>query len=216
MIIGTHTIQAWRDGSGVGPLPMAFPNDETARAMFAALLTNDSEYDHARLYERRGSYSTLLETGHRAGTVAAGLVAGTINGAMIPVVDQCYADMMTANAATPYSHEEYDRCESVLRAALVMLTNGDQPYANALREALSDSGEEINYYLTKWTRNVLCVDAGEMSREEYKATLRWAVECEEEGERWTDAFETREEAVAHGESLVANTTVVDRHATNAS
>jgi hypothetical protein len=218
MTIGTHTIRAWRDGSSVEPLKMAFPNEETARAMYAALLTNDSEYDHATLCERRGTsgYVTLLETGHRAGTVAAGLSAGTINQAMIPVVDQCFANVMAANAAEPYSHEEYDRCDRVLCAALVMLTNGDAPYANALRYWLTDSGEAISYYLTKWTRNVSCLEAGEMSQEEYDATLRWAVVCQEGDSTWTEAFETREEAVARGESLAAYTSVVDRHAANAS
>jgi hypothetical protein len=211
-----YKIIAWRDGSDTR-LPMAFPSEPAARAMFTHILRADSDYDHAKLCEvAAGGYTTVIEIGHRVGTVAAGLVADTINRAMIAVVDQCYTDMMTANGTEPYSHEEYDRCDQVLTAALVMLTNGDMPYARALRWAFTDSGENAHYYLTCENRNAFCYNAGQMTREEYEATLRWAVECEEHGETWTDAFETREQAQEHADSLVANTTVVDREAANAS
>lgn len=211
----THLVKAWRDSTGYGKaVPIACNGEASARAMFAHVLREDSEYDHAELCERfQGDYVRHLETGHRKGTVAARMVADTINRAMEPIVDQCYRDMMTANAAAPYSHEEYDRCDEMLKAALVLLTNGDMPYARALRDALSDSGEEIHYYLTKWDRNAMCYEVGEMSREDYEATLRWAVECEEHGETWVDAFPTREEAEQHAAHLVANTKVVDRQAT---
>ena len=209
----THVVHAWKD-SNTDRVPIACNTAADARNMFEIMLRAESEYDHATLSERRGTsdYFQLLETGHRAGTVAAGLSAGTVNTAMIAVVDQCYRNMMDANGADPYSHDEYDRCDQVLRAALALLTNGDMPYARSLHDALSDSGEEINYYLTEWSRDVLCVDSGEMSREDYEATLRWAVECEEGGSTWTEAFETREEADQRAAELVANTTVVDRHA----
>jgi hypothetical protein len=213
----THIVKVWKD-SNTNRIPIACNTEEYAREMFRHVLRADSEYDHAVLCERRGSsdYITVLETGHRAGTVAAGLVADTINRAMIPVVDQCYRNMMHANSADPYVHDEYDRCDEVLKAALVMLTNGDMPYARALRWAFTDSGEDAHHYLTYENRNAFCYNAGEMSREEYEATLRWAVECEEHGETWTDAFETREQAERHAADLVANTTVVDREAANAS
>lgn len=211
-----YKIMAWRDGSDTR-LPMAFPSEPAARAMFTHILRADSDYDHAKLCEVSTSgYTTVIEIGHRVSTVAAGLAAGTVNGAMIAVADQCYTDMMDANSADPYVHDEYDRCDQVLTAALVMLTNGDMPYARALRRAFTDSGGNADHYLTCENRNAFCYNAGEMTREEYEATLRWAVECEENGETWTDAFETRELAEGYAKELVANTTVVDREAANAS
>lgn len=211
-----YLVEAWTDVD-TKALPLACNAEDDARATLAHVLRASSEYDHAQLCERRGAseYFNVLEIGHRAGTVAAGLSAGAINRAMVAVVDQCYADVMAANGASPYVHEEYDRCDRVLCAALMLLTNGDKPYADALRYWLTDSGENINHYLTKWSRNSTCYDAGTMSREDYEATLRWAVKCEERGETWTEAFDTREEAETRAAELVANATVVDREAANA-
>jgi hypothetical protein len=72
-------------------------------------------------------------------------------------VDAAYAAMMDANAATPYVSAEYERCDRVLRAELILFTNGDQPWADTLRAALTDSGEEIMYYIdnSEWPRESL-------------------------------------------------------------
>ncbi len=145
-------------------------------------------------------------------TILQGMVAGTVNRALEPVVDHCYRSMMDANGATPYVPAEYDRWEEMLKAALVLLTNGDMPYARALRWAFLESGETIRWHLSRSNRHALCYDAGEMSTEDYEATLRWALECEEDGDTWTEAFTTREAAVEQGEFLVANTKVIDRAA----
>lgn len=141
--------------------------------------------------------------------------AGTVNHAFEPLVDHCYRSMMDANMTEPYVHAEYDRWDEMLKAALVLLTNGDMPYARALRWAFTNSGEDIAWHLAldHGDRNSMCYEAGEMPQEDYEATLRWAVECEEDGETWVDAFATREQAVQHADSLVANTKVVDRQAT---
>lgn len=144
-------------------------------------------------------------------TILQGMVEGTVNRALEPVVDHCYRSMMDANAE-PYVHAEYERWEEMLKAALVLLTNGDMPYARALRWAFLESGETIRWHLSRSNRHALCYDAGEMSTEDYEATLRWALECEEDGDTWTEAFTTREAAVAQAEFLVANTKVVDRAA----
>lgn len=212
----THKIMAWRDSVGRGgALPIASPDEATARAMFAHVLRADSEFDHAELCERAHPTSDVfyaVETGHRAGTVAARMVPDTINEAMRPIVDDCYRRMMDANSTEPYVHAEYERWDEMLKASLVLLTNGDMLHARALRWAFTDSGADIAWYL-KVDRNALCRDAGEMSDEDYEATLRWAVECEEGGDTWVDAFATREQAEEHAAALVANTTVVDRQAT---
>jgi|SRR5687768_2010483 len=68
------------------------------------------------------------------------------------LVDQAYQGTVDANLATPYNHSEYERCERVLKAALVVFANGDMDYANALRNLLLDSGEEIMYYVNTYSR----------------------------------------------------------------
>jgi hypothetical protein len=212
----THTVLAWRDTTGFKyAVPTGCNGEESARGMLAHVLRADSEYDHGALYEYQHGRDVLMEIGHRVGTVAAGVMAsaGTINTAMIPVVDQCYRNMMAANAANVPA--EYNRCEEMLKATLVLLTNGDMPYAHALRWAFTDSGESTGYYLSEFTRNDLCLEAGEMSQEEYETTLRFAVHCKEGGSEWVDAFATREAAESHAEMLKADTTIEDRHADNA-
>lgn len=71
------------------------------------------------------------------------------------VVDQAHDDLMKANSAYPYNTSEYDRCERVLTAALVVFANGDMSYANALRNLLLDSGEEIMWYVNTYSREFL-------------------------------------------------------------
>lgn len=71
------------------------------------------------------------------------------------VVDQAHDDLMKANMAEPYNHGEYERCERVLNAALVVFANGDADYANALRNCLLDSGEEVMSYVNRFDRSYL-------------------------------------------------------------
>ena len=213
----THIVKAWRDSTGYSEaVPMACPTEGDARAMFTYVLRADSGYDHAELCQATGSYVTVMETGHRVGTVAASMVPGTVSRAMEAVVDQCYRNMMDANATEPYVHADYDRWDKMLNAALVLLTNGDMPYAEALRWHFLDSGEDIRWYLERSDRNATCYDASTISQENYEAALRWAVECEENGETWVEAFPTRELAEERANGLIANTTVVDRQANDAS
>lgn len=68
------------------------------------------------------------------------------------MVDQAQVDLMSANSAYPYNTSEYGRCERILSAALVVFANGDADYANALRNCLLDSGEEITYYVNTFSR----------------------------------------------------------------
>lgn len=67
------------------------------------------------------------------------------------MVDSAYADMMQADASVPYNHDEYERCSQVLKAALLVFANGDTRYANALWNCLIDSGEEILWYVGRWS-----------------------------------------------------------------
>ena len=63
------------------------------------------------------------------------------------LVDQAHQAVYDANLVEPYNHEDYERCERVLRAALMVFANGDTAYANALRNLLLDSGEPVMYYV---------------------------------------------------------------------
>jgi hypothetical protein len=138
---------------------------------------------------------------------------GTINPAFQPVVNECYRRMMAANMAEPYVPEDYDMWDEMLKAALVLLVSADMPYARALRRGFLEGADHVDSLLSQWTRNVLCRDAGEMSQEEYDATLRFALECNEQGATWTEAYETRVEAesvaASYGDTVV--TKIVDRH-----
>jgi hypothetical protein len=75
-------------------------------------------------------------------------------------VDRAYQDMMDANGAQPYNHAEYERCDRVLVAACMVYANGDAPYATALRLAFSDSGSDMDWYTTHWTRDDLVAHFG--------------------------------------------------------
>lgn len=71
------------------------------------------------------------------------------------LVDTAQADVLKANMAQPYNHNEYERCSRVLDAALVVFANGDVDYANALRNHLLDSGEEVMYYVERFDRETI-------------------------------------------------------------
>jgi len=58
-----------------------------------------------------------------------------------------HAAMLRANSADPYVHAEYRRHESLLKAALMLWTDGDEPYAAALFDAYLDSDEELDWYV---------------------------------------------------------------------
>lgn len=70
-------------------------------------------------------------------------------------VDAAYRARMAANRTMPYVHADYVTADAALDAELLAFTNGDQAYAEALREALMDSGEDLAYYLSTWTRDEL-------------------------------------------------------------
>jgi hypothetical protein len=71
--------------------------------------------------------------------------------------DKAHSDMLKANAAQPYVHEEYARHERLLKAALMLWTDGDAPYAAALFDAYVDSNEELEWYVRRggWSRDDL-------------------------------------------------------------
>ncbi len=83
-----------------------------------------------------------------------------IDVAYLTIVDKHFQEMMAANAAEPYVHAEYERCDRMASAALVLLTKGDQEWANALRLAFTDSNEPIEYYIRNWSRDALVYDLG--------------------------------------------------------
>lgn len=60
--------------------------------------------------------------------------------------DKAHADMMAVNGGTPYVHAEYYRHERLLKAALMLWTDGDAPYAEALFDAYVDSNEDLEWY----------------------------------------------------------------------
>lgn len=76
----------------------------------------------------------------------------------LDVADGHFRNMMAANAAEPYVHDDYDRHDRLARAALVLLTKGDQAYADALRAAFTDSNESMDYYVRGWSRDALVYD----------------------------------------------------------
>ncbi len=72
-----------------------------------------------------------------------------IDRAFVVVVDEHLKNMMIANSKEPYVHAEYSRHLDMARAALVLLTKGDMPYARALERAFHDSGEDMDRYLSQ-------------------------------------------------------------------
>lgn len=70
------------------------------------------------------------------------------------MINKAWRAILSANAADPYDHEEYQRCTRVAKGLLIAFTGGDQEYAESLMNAFHDSNEQIEWYLG-WTRNEL-------------------------------------------------------------
>jgi hypothetical protein len=79
---------------------------------------------------------------------------------MMPLIDGAYQEMMAINSQHPYTHSEYERARRVFESAIMVFTNGDKPYAEALEMAFGDSGESMWHYTTGWTRQELVEWAG--------------------------------------------------------
>lgn len=75
------------------------------------------------------------------------------------VADEEFAQTLVANAAVPYDHEEYERHRKMACAALLLLTDGDEDYAEALEQAFHDSNEKMAWYLRDlgWSRDDMVV-----------------------------------------------------------
>lgn len=91
----------------------------------------------------------------------------TLRQTFINTANRSFQLMLKANATTPYVHEEYERFRRMGFAALVLFTEGDEPFAHALEEAFHDSNEKIEYYLERWSRDALCDQFGTDSSEEF-------------------------------------------------
>lgn len=61
------------------------------------------------------------------------------------MVDNAYQAMMDANAAEPYNHASYTRCEAMVEAACVLYCKGDQELAAGLVELVRNSGGQVDY-----------------------------------------------------------------------
>lgn len=85
-------------------------------------------------------------------------------------VDKAHGNMLEVNSEIPYVHAEYERHSRLLKAALVIYTNGDMHYAEALYMALIDSGESVEYYAKNgWDRDNLVARFGYGDRIEQQA-----------------------------------------------
>jgi hypothetical protein len=77
--------------------------------------------------------------------------------ALMPHIDAAHDAVLVANMnivrndASTFA--EYDRAERVLKGLLIAFTDGDVDYAESLRNMFADSGEDIEYYTTNWTRD---------------------------------------------------------------
>lgn len=131
-------------------------------------------------------------------------VTGRINYAIASYVDQCYTYMHAANAKEPYNHAEYTRFEHMLKAALLLLTNGDEPFAEAFFHFLIEDGGSVMALTARMrngmeTRNDFCYNAHTMLHEDWYAALPFAVEwsgLDSLGQPYTDTerFSTAQEA----------------------
>lgn len=71
------------------------------------------------------------------------------------LIDSCFQDVLAANAAEPYSSAAYDLADTRFEAAVLLYTDDDFEYAEALLEAIRDSMENMHWYTTQWTRDQL-------------------------------------------------------------
>lgn len=61
-------------------------------------------------------------------------------------------DMLKANEADPYDHDEYTRHLNMAKAACLLLCEGDYLLAGALMDAFHGSNESMSYYTKRFTR----------------------------------------------------------------
>lgn len=71
-------------------------------------------------------------------------------------IDSAFKQMMIANAAEPYIHEEYSRCERIWKAWIAIYTKGNLDQAYALEQAFHDSNENMEWYMGKYGIDWLC------------------------------------------------------------
>jgi hypothetical protein len=76
------------------------------------------------------------------------------NGIRKSAINAAWRSILSANAAEPYDHAEYERRTRVAKGLLIAFTDGDQEYADALMNAFHDSNENVEWYL-QWTRDEL-------------------------------------------------------------
>ena len=124
---------------------------------------------------------------------------GTPQDALLPYVDHNRALMFATNCAEPYDHDLYARYENMTKAALLLFTNGDQPFADAFMYFLIDSGENMEWLLRKLrageeTRNDFCYSAHTITHDEWYAGFPVAVELTHNGVTSVDRYQTRQEA----------------------
>ena len=70
-------------------------------------------------------------------------------------IDTAFQNQLAANAAEPYVHAEYARCERITKAWITIYTKGDERFSFALYWAFMDSMESMDYYLSRWSKEEL-------------------------------------------------------------
>jgi hypothetical protein len=74
---------------------------------------------------------------------------------VLPMANAALQELMAINAQKPYTNTEYERASHVLDATLMLYTQGDEEYAQALRLASLDTSKSPRYYAIMWTREDL-------------------------------------------------------------
>jgi hypothetical protein len=73
----------------------------------------------------------------------------------LAIADEHRAAMLEANLAEPYIHADYDRQERLLKAALLLFTEGDADYAEAIYDNVITSGETAEWLTETYSRQDL-------------------------------------------------------------
>ncbi len=137
--------------------------DTTAIALFADETIADAIAERVSLLEIEGRdwrYSERRGELHRELSALRGeSVRRELAGSeFLDTVDALYRARLVACAVEPYTatvSAEYERIARMARAALLLLTGGDEEFAEVLDEAWLECNEDISWLLKTYTREYL-------------------------------------------------------------